>query len=415
MSTESVEDFRARAREWLAANMPRRAPGAPAWNAMDVSEEDAARARELQRKLYDGGFAGLCYPREYGGQGLTPAHQRAFTEECRPYEMPLLFNTPTFTIIAPTLLDMGSEAQKRRHLPAMIRGDELWVQFMSEPSGGSDLAGALTSAKWDGENWRLNGSKIWSSYAYFSDYAICLARTDWDAVKHQGLTMFIVKIHQPGVTVKRIRQSDGAIEFCQEFFDDVPIPPENVIGQVNDGWTVAQRLLHHERSSTGGSSPYASGTAGTRKESVDDLVELARRAGLTGDWKARQQLAEAYVLQTVQSQLVDRVVKGMETGALPTTAGALLRLFSGTFAVRRATIGFELAGPDAVAWKAEEESASRYGRGYVFRQASCLGGGSTEMQRNIISERILGMPREPAADRGVPFKDVRRNTGMSRR
>ena len=194
--------------------------------------------------------------------------------------MPLLFNTPTLTIIAPTILDMGTEAQKRRHLPAMIRGDELWVQFMSEPSGGSDLAGVITSAVFDGANYVLNGSKIWSSYAYFSDYAICLARTDWDAVKHRGLTMFTMKIHQPGITVNRIRQSDGNVEFCQEFFDDLAVAPEQVLGKVNDGWSVAQRLLFHERSATGGSSPYASGTAGRRRENIDDLVRLARAAAV---------------------------------------------------------------------------------------------------------------------------------------
>ena len=183
---ESLEAFRQRSRDWLAGNMRRLPPDAEPWNAMRVDEGDAERAKELQRKLFEAGFAGLCFPKEYGGQGLPREYQKAFTEESRPYEMPLLFNTPTLTIIAPTILDMGTEAQKRRHLPAMIRGDELWVQFMSEPSGGSDLAGVITSARFDGANYLLNGSKIWSSYAYFSDYAICLARTDWDAVKHQG-------------------------------------------------------------------------------------------------------------------------------------------------------------------------------------------------------------------------------------
>jgi alkylation response protein AidB-like acyl-CoA dehydrogenase len=405
---EDVESFRLRAHAWLADNVPRLSADAPPWNAMNVSEHDAARARVLQRRLCDGGFAGLCFPREYGGQGLTREHQQAFTEESRAYEMPLLFNTPTLTIIAPTLLEMGTEAQKRRHLPAMIRGDELWVQFISEPSGGSDMAAAITSAKWDGRCWRLNGSKIWSSYAYFSDYAICLARTDWDQIKHRGLTMFIVKIHQPGIAVNRIRQSDGAMEFCQEFFDDVPLPPDSVIGEVNDGWTVAQRLLIHERSSTGGSSPYASGTAGRRRETIDDLIELARRTETAHEKRTQELLADAFVLQTVHAQLTERVIAGIGSEALPDQAGALLRLFGGTFAVRRANIGVEIAGTGAVTWEPGAEHTAAFGTGYVFRQASCLGGGSTEMQRNIISERLLGMPREPAADRGVPFREARR-------
>ena len=405
---ESLEAFRQRSRAWLAGNMRRLPPDAEPWNAMRVDAGDAERARELQRKLFEAGFAGLCFPKEYGGQGLPREYQKAFTEESRPYEMPLLFNTPTLTIIAPTLLDMGSEAQKRRHLPAMIRGDELWVQFMSEPSGGSDLAGVITSARFDGDNHLLNGSKIWSSYAYFSDYAICLARTDWDAVKHQGLTMFIVKIHQPGVTVNRIRQSDGNVEFCQEFFDDVPLTPEDVIGEVNDGWTLGQRLLFHERSATGGSSPYASGTAGRRIETIDDLVNLARTAGRLDDAHIRDLLAEVYVLQSVQGQTTDRIVAGIAAEAMPATSGAMLRLFTGLNGVRRSDIALEIAGSDAVAWDARASDGAT-GKSYIFRQAWCLGGGSTEMQRNIISERVLGMPRESAADRGIPFKDVGRN------
>ena len=405
---ESLQAFRQRARTWLADNMRRLPPDAEPWNAMRVDAGDVERARDLQRKLFEAGFAGLCFPQEYGGQGLPREYQKAFTEESRPFAMPLLFNTPTLTIIAPTILDMGTEAQKQRHLPAMIRGDELWVQFMSEPSGGSDLAGVITSARFDGTSYLLNGSKIWSSYAWFSDYAICLARTDWDAVKHQGLTMFIVRIHQPGVTVNRIRQSDGNIEFCQEFFDDVPVATEDVIGKVNDGWTVAQRLLFHERSATGGSSPYASGTAGRRTETIDDLVNLARAAGRLDDPHIRELLAEVYVLQTVQGQATDRIVAGIAAEAMPATSGAMLRLFTGQNGVRRSDIALEIAGADAVAWDARESSGAT-GKGYVFRQAWCLGGGSTEMQRNIISERVLGMPREPAADRGIPFRDVQRN------
>ena len=405
---ESLEAFRQRTRAWLADNLPRLPPDAEPWNAMRVDPGDADRARELQKTLFASGFAGLCFPEEYGGQGLPREYQAVFTEESRPYEMPLLFNTPTLTIIAPTILDMGTEEQKRRHLPAMIRGDELWVQFMSEPSGGSDLAGVITSARFDGANYVLNGSKIWSSYAYFSDYAVCLARSDWDAVKHRGLTMFIMKIHQPGITVHRIRQSDGNIEFCQEFFDDLAVAPENVIGKVNDGWTAAQRLLFHERSATGGSSPYASGTAGRRRENIDDLVRLARAAGRSDDPHMRELLAEVHVLQTVQGQTANRVVAGIAAEALPATAGALLRLFTALNGLRRNDIAFEIANEDAVVWDARNSDGDA-GKAYVFRQAGCLGGGSTEMQRNIISERVLGMPREPAADRGIPFKDVQRS------
>lgn len=408
---ESVDTFRVRAQAWLAANMPRRDPHAPALSLMDVGPEEGARAKELQALLYSGGFAGLCFPREYGGQGLTPEHQKAFTELSADYEMPLLFNIPTLCIIAPTILDFGTEEQKREHLSSMIRGETLWVQFMSEPSGGSDLAGAITSARRDGDVFVLNGSKIWSSYAYFSDYAVCLARTNWDAPKHRGLSMFILRIHQPGVTVEQIKQSNRGVEFCQEYFDEVPIPAVDLLGAENDGWSVASRLLVHERGATGGSSPFASGRAGsTSGHPLKGLVELIRTTDRTTDPAARQLLAETHVLDVAHRQLIRRVSTGMATGALPGPAGSLLRLSGAALSVKRTNVEFEIGGIDSVTWDAAGADEPGLGDNYVFRQASCLGGGSTEMQRNIISERVLGMPREHTADKDLPFSEVRRNT-----
>jgi alkylation response protein AidB-like acyl-CoA dehydrogenase len=403
---EDLDAFRLRARAWLADNMPRLSGDNP-FPQLPV-DDDGIRGRELQRKLFDGGFTGLVFPKEYGGQGLTRAHQRAFNQESAPYEMPITFNVPTLTIIAPTLLDYATEEQKKRHLPAILRGDELWVQFLSEPSGGSDLAGLLTRATRDGDVWVLNGSKIWSSGAYRSDYALCLARTDWEAPKHRGLTMFIVKIHQPGITVQQIKMVNGVNEFCQEFFDDVPIPAENVVGQVNDGWTVASRLLFHERDAVGGGSPYFSGF-NRRRGPQRDLIELAVDTGQRADPRVRRLVAEAHANDMVQQQLIERVTTGLRTGYFPGPAGALLRLYAGLNGVRRSDIGFEIAGTNAIAWSGDRSVLGQYGQQFVMRQASCLGGGSTEMQRNIISERLLGMPREYAADRDTPFNQVRQN------
>ena len=353
------------------------------------------------------GSPGSASHREYGGQGLTPEHQKAFTELSADYEMSLLFNIPTLCIIAPTILDFGTEEQKREHLSSMIHGETLWVQFMSEPSGGSDLAGAITSARRDGDVFVLNGSKIWSSYAYFSDYAVCLARTNWDAPKHRGLSMFILRIHQPGVTVEQIKQSNRGVEFCQEYFDDVPIPAVDLLGAENDGWSVASRLLIHERGATGGSSPFASGRAGsTSGHPLEGLVELIRTTDRTGDPATRQLLAETHVLDVAHRQLIRRVSTGMATGALPGPAGSLLRLSGAALSVKRTNVEFEIGGIDSVTWDAAGADEPGLGDNYVFRQASCLGGGSTEMQRNIISERVLGMPREhtqiqgPAVQRG---------------
>jgi len=411
--TEDVESFRLRAREWIAANLPRLPePG----NAPDGENrghvDDAAwlRARELQRLLYDGGFAGICYPREYGGQGLTPAHQKAFTEETAGYEMPLLLNVPTFSICGPVLLELGTEEQKREHLPRVLSGEEVLVQFLSEPRGGSDLAGLTTRAVRDGDVFIVSGAKIWSSGAYAADYATCLVRTDWEAPKHRGLTMLLMKVHQPGVTIRRIKQLDGNEEFCEEFLDDVEVPVANVIGEVNGGWAVASRQLFHERNAVGGGSPYVSGGAragsARRAAPVSALTELVRRTGQASDPRARELVAESHLLSRVQEQLIDRVVAGMQAQQLPPTAGAVIRLFSGVSSVRRAEISLELAGAGAVTAPAGAGDPA-IGVQFLMRQASCLGGGSTEMARNIISERILGMPREFAGDRDVPFSQVR--------
>jgi alkylation response protein AidB-like acyl-CoA dehydrogenase len=409
-----VEEFRLRVRAWLAEHMPRLAPDAPPPDRAE-DEETWARDKVLQRKLWDGGLAGICFPKEYGGLGLTIEHQHAFTEESLPYEMPLHLNVPHFSILGATLVDFGTDEQKRTYLPPMLTGEQQWVQFLSEPTGGSDLAGCVTRADRDGDEWVLNGSKIWSTAAMSATHAMCLARTDWDAPKHRGLTMFIMEIHQPGVQVDPIKQVNGSLEFCQEFFDDVRLPPNSVIGDVNDGWTVALALLAHERNAVGGGSPYVSGrnylAEGADGAFDASCVKLVTARGTADDPVARQLVAEAHVLDVVQRGLVRRVSLGMETRALVGQAAAITKLFTATSAERKTTIRLELAGAEAITWPT---GTAAIGRGaaedWLERQATSLAGGSNEIQRNLIAERVLGMPREWAADRDIPYKDVRRNT-----
>jgi alkylation response protein AidB-like acyl-CoA dehydrogenase len=296
----------------------------------------------------------------------------------------------------------------------LLRGEHQWVQFLSEPTGGSDLAGCVTRAEHDGDEWVLNGSKIWSTAAMSATHAMCLARTDWDAPKHRGLTMFIMEIHQRGVQVDPIKQVNGSLEFCQEFFDDVVLPADSPIGDVNDGWSVAQTLLAHERNAVGGGSPYVSGRnyLAEGADGARDLtvIAVARAAGIGDDPVARQLVAEAHVLDVVQRGLVQRISLGMANGALAVQAAAITKLFTATSSERKTEIRLTLAGVDAVTWPAGQETVGRdAGSDFLERQATSLAGGSNEIQRNIIAERVLGMPREWAADRDVPFKDVRRN------
>jgi alkylation response protein AidB-like acyl-CoA dehydrogenase len=414
---EDLESYRQRLRSWLAGNMPPLRPDVR-YDPINDDDDRASRNRELQRLLFDGGFAGICYPREYGGQGLSIEYQRVFDQESGGYELPVIGSNPTMSICGPTVLDFGTEEQKQRYIPAFLRGDELWVQFMSEPSGGSDMAGALTRATRDGDVFLMNGSKIWSTYAYRSDMALCLARTDWDVPKHRGLTMFMVPIHQPGITIQQIKMVDGNLEFCQEHFDDVALSAEHVLGEVNDGWTVASRLLYHERAAVGGFSPYLSVAhrMGRSQESggSNRLVDLARARGRAHDPVARRLVGQDEVLSVVNRQLVDRVGIGIGTGHFPNPAGSLARLSSGLASATHATIALELAGDDAVAWEDDSQSG-HVGIGYLRRQAGCIGGGTTEMARNIISERVLGMPREWSADRDVPFSQVPRGRAGAER
>lgn len=403
----TVEEFADRARSWLAEHMPRLDPDHPPRNGRD-DEGAWQRARELQRLLYDGGFAGICFPRECGGLGLDIRYQKAFDVESDGYEMPLILNVPTFTICCATLLDTGSEEQRRRHIHAALRGDEVLVQLLSEPSGGSDLAGLITRADRDGDSWVISGAKTWSTSAFAADYGLLLARTDATVPKHDGLTMFLMPIDAPGVTLRRIEQVDGSNEFCEEFFDGLRLGDDAVVGEVNKGWDVASRLLFHERRAVGQGSEFASGRGAERTEmAAGDFLALAVDAGAAGDPLTRDRIGRVLARRMVRESLVDHVGRAMRTGTLPPAAASIIRLFHSEVTFLEVDTATEVAGPLGVV--GDEAQLLTVGKRYLSRQTVALGGGSNEMARNVIAERMLGLPREYAADRGVPFNQVRHN------
>ncbi len=410
--TESVEAFATRARTWLAENMPRLDPASPAPGARG---DDAAwqRVRELQKRLYVGGFAGICFPREYGGLGLAVAYQKAFDAETVGYEMPLILNVPTFTICCASLLDTGSEEQKRQHIPAALRGEEVLVQLLSEPSGGSDLAGLLTRADRDGDSWVINGAKTWSTSAFAADYGLLLARTDPTVPKHDGLTMFLVPIRAPGVTLRRIQQVDGSTEFCEEFFDGLRLGNDAVVGEVNKGWEVASRLLYHERRAVGHGSEFASGRGQEASQTVlTDFFALAESAGLADDEATQEKVGRVLARRMVRDRLVDHVSHGVRDGSLPPAAGTIIRLFHSDVTFLEVDTAMDIAGASGVV--DDDTDLFKVGERYLSRQTVALGGGSNEMARNVIGERVLGFPREYAADRGVPFNQVKHNERAQR-
>jgi alkylation response protein AidB-like acyl-CoA dehydrogenase len=414
VSTEEIEDldsFRLRARTWIKANLREVGPLVIALTDRTDEEELAAvaRDREMQRAMFDAGLAGICIPREYGGQGLTPAHQRALNQELAGHEYPLRLQVPTFTPCAAVLLDFGTEEQKQRHIPAILKGEEIWMQLLSEPSGGSDVAGALTTAVRDGDEWVLNGSKIWTTGAWWSDWGLLLARTSWDVPKHRGLTVFMLPIEREGVEVHRIEMLNGNKEFCQEFLTDVRVPDADRIGQVDEGWTVGIRWMFHERMLY--SSPLVTMPEGTTRggDGSSSMLDIARAAGRLHDPVARDLVGEASMLDSVSEALKRRVGQGITTQTMSDQASALVRLFGGITATRRNTIGFELAGSAGAAWIDDDPLLASPGIDFLTRQVGCIAGGTTEMARNVISERVLGMPRERTLDRDIAFRDVPRS------
>jgi alkylation response protein AidB-like acyl-CoA dehydrogenase len=408
---ESPEAFGARARSWIVSNLP--PAGGPSGLEVDDEQEASiiAEARQLQKLIFEAGFAGLRFPREYGGQGLTRAHQLAWREAAAGYRLPSAFNV-THGILAPTLLQFGTPEQKARHLPAMLSGAELWVQFLSEPSSGSDLAGLLTRATRDGDTFVLNGSKIWSTGAHLSDYAMVLARTNPDVPKHSGLSMLYMPIRSPGVTVTPIRLVTGGSHFCQEFFDDVVLPAASLIGEENDGWRVATGLLFHERNMVGGNSLNDHVTATTRgdgeADSGSEIVELARAVGRAGDAQTRQIVGEALVLQALEGPAISRVNALLAAGKLPAQGAAIVKLLSSVSQYRIKEIALEIGGT-AAAMNGADDPVGQHAQRWLAARIGTIAGGTSEMQRNAISERVLGLPREAAPDRDIPFSQVLAN------
>ena len=403
--TEEQRAFRLRAREYMARHLPPRIPGEPANAFEDVALVE--RDKEIQRMLWDGGLAGIVVPKEYGGQGLDKRFEDIFVEEAEPYRLAWHFGN-AFNIVLPCLLEHGTEEQKKRFIPGMLSGKDMWCQLLSEPSGGSDLAGLLTRAEKRGGNWYLNGSKVWTSGGHVSDWGLCLARTDPTVRKHAGLTMFLVNMHQPGMTINQIKLVRGGADFCEEFLDDVEVPEEDVLGAVNDGWNVARTQLNAERAGMAkgwhlGLRPAA---VAEHLELSQRYVRLAQRLGVDKNSHSRQLVGQAFVLDAIYELTGKRVGAGMRGGTLPGSAGTIPSLMAARTSINRTALMSELAGPAGVA-SAPGGQGPSIGMDRVVTHR--IGGGTLEMQLNLVAERHLGLPREPSFDRDVPFNQLRHN------
>jgi alkylation response protein AidB-like acyl-CoA dehydrogenase len=409
----SVDEFRERARAWLADNVERtsgdpRAAVSSLRGMHEFTKEQLDAERPKQKRLYEAGFAGITWPVEYGGQGLSPEHERAFLEEAAGYQLPNLgiAGGTTFGVCAQVMLAHASDDFNRRHLPRVLAGDELWCQFFSEPVAGSDLAGVQTRATRDGDTWVLNGAKVWSSWAHLADYGLCLARTNWGVPKHRGLTWFGVPVDAPGVTLRVIRQINGGADFCEEFFDDVVIPDAERIGDVDAGWTVSRTMLVFERGASAVEPPTAPPEPGPL---APDLVAIAEAFGRADDPEARQLVARGHTLDYLRRALDRRVAKVLKRSGADAGLAAYGKLTHGTFDSERALIGMELAQGEAIAWEESEGIGASTALTFLNGRINSIAGGTDQMQRNGISEQVLGLPREPSWDRDKPFDQVLRD------
>jgi alkylation response protein AidB-like acyl-CoA dehydrogenase len=361
-----------------------------------------ARGRAYRALLAEAGLTGISYPTELGGQGLTAEHDAAFRRvslELLPPEEAMF--TIGLGMAVPTIREYGSDDLQRRFIPPALRGDEIWCQLYSEPGAGSDLAGLTSRAVRDGDEWIVSGQKVWTSGAQHADLGILIARTDPDLPKHRGITMFAIDMHQPGVTVRPLVQMTGVAEFNEVFLDEARIPHDWVVGEVNGGWSLAVALLAHERASLGrGTTTAADGRskAGRQPLPYEGLFERARRVGRTGDPIVRQELAAIYTGERLIPWTARR-------GAHP-SVGKLWRTIQGR---RAAQLAHELGGPVAAAWEADDVDADYWQYHVLNCRGMSLGGGTDEVQRNTLGERVLGLPREPGPDRNTPFRDLPHN------
>jgi alkylation response protein AidB-like acyl-CoA dehydrogenase len=394
-----VQTFAAEARGWLEANASR-------WERRGG---DPNASREFRRELWDAGLLGITLDPAYGGRGLGAEHQDAFNAEAARYDLPPMGEAVTTGICAPTLLDFGTEEQKRRHIGRMLRGDEVWTQLLSEPGAGSDLAGLQTRARRDGDEFQIDGQKVWTSGATDSDFALCVARTNPDVPKHQGLSMFIVDLKAVGVTIRPLRQMTGDSHFNEVFLDGVTVAADDLVGVENDGWRALTAMLTHERLALGAGTGAGGSGAGWTRPASARFIEAAQQKAINDDPIVRQELAKLYIAERVLEYLGRKMRDEIAAGIPVGSKGSAAKLATAILSRQSAALGMVLAGPGAQAWDAEDPTGGALATAMCFSPMTAIAGGTSEIQRNTIGERVLGLPKEPQTDRDLPFNQILQN------
>jgi alkylation response protein AidB-like acyl-CoA dehydrogenase len=414
MSKVSEAEVRAEVREWLAANWD---PDMP--------------LVEWRSRLADSGWGMPQWPKEWYGRGLPHALARVVEEELANVGAVGVAKSGVRLLAAATLLEHGSDPQKKKFLRRILTGEDTWCQFFSEPGSGSDLAGATTRADLKGDFWIINGQKVWTTSAHHADHGLLLARTDWDAPKHEGLSYFVIDVKQPGVDVQPLKQMNGHASFNQVFFTDAKVPQENLLGRVGEGWKVAMTTLAHERRGADGlASPSKRGTrvgrihaeerAETEKANqpytwypqragrVDLIIERAKETGANQDRYVRQEIAKLLILAKSAEWTARRARAAQQQGRPQGPEGSLGKLAASHVARGCSRVHTLITGTEAMLTGKGSAREGVIAEILVSVPAVSIAGGTDEIQRNIIAERVLGLPKEPRFDTG-PFRNVRKN------
>ena len=389
LTTEELQ-FRDELRGWLSANVPK---DWDEWREKPL-EDSFPYLRTWQRKLHDGGWAAVSWPKEYGGRSASLMLQAIFWEEMARVEAPPMANSLGLGLIGPTIIAYGTEAQKKRYIPKILSAEEIWCQGFSEPNAGSDLAGLQTEARLDGDSYIVNGQKVWTSYGWVGDWCELVVRTDPGAPKHKGLTVLLVDMKAHGVDVRPLRQMTGESEFNEIFFRDVRVPATNVLGKVNDGWNVAISTLMHER-----------GAYGARlhllfKRNIDRLIELSHTVQRNGqpaaqDALIRQKLAQCYAEIEIMRLNQMRAFSRITSTGVPGPEGSILKIFWSELNQRVQQIAQELLGPYGQLLGTDSRAVDHgiWSYGYLRSRGNTIEAGTSEIQRNIIGHFVLGLPR----------------------
>jgi len=397
--------FRDEARSWLEANSKLKDPDDPGEDLLGErsSPEVIQAAQGWQKQKADAGWACITWPKEYGGREATAIQSVIWGQEEGKFQTPPNVFGIGLGMCGPTILTHGTEEQKQRWIPELLSGEKIWCQLFSEPAAGSDLAGLRTTAVKDGDDWVVNGQKIWTTGAHFCEWGILVVRTDANVAKHAGLSYFVVDMQAPGVEIRPIVQINGGKGFNEVFFTDVRIPDANRLSEVGNGWAVAITTLMNERASIGG------GGAGG---GVSDLLEMAEETELEGrpaieDSAVREKIADLYTRSRGVQYTGYRTLTALSRGTTPGPESSLGKLVGGALAQDMAAFGIELAGvTGATLDDGITPNDSLWQEMYLSIPGLRIAGGTDEVLRNIIAERVLGLPPETRADKGIAFKDI---------